>query len=70
MSQNINFVRVVLWLLAYGSSSVVQALHNFSFHMWLFVLCLWSHQSEFKVLCYDFNLWSVPGFIFFSESCA
>jgi hypothetical protein len=36
--------------------------------LWMFVLCLWSDQSEFMALCMVFNLWISPGFIF--ESCS
>ena len=32
--------------------------------VWIFVLWLWSDQSEFMVLFMVFNLWMVPGFIF------
>ena len=33
----------------------------------IFVLCVWSDQSEFIVPFMVFNLWIHPGFIF--ESC-
>lgn len=49
MSQNISFVRAVWLLLAYDSSSVIQALRNSSFHMW------WMIRLEMEIMAGDFG---------------
>jgi len=48
---------------------MVSAVLRIQIHVfWIFVLCLWSDQSEFMVHFVVFNLWFGPGFVF--KSCS
>jgi len=40
----------------------------YTYVFWIFVLCLWSDQSEFTALFMVFNLWIGSGIIF--EFCS